>query len=136
VSHPEGLPDLFIDRSLGRIKVPTILRAEGLRLITLAERYGIPDDESVTDVQWLTDAGQNGEVVFMKDERIRYNEAEKAAVKRFFVKCFCLSRGGLKAAEMADYFRSNLPAIVRACEVEGPLIAIVYRDSIWRVALD
>jgi hypothetical protein len=136
VSHPEGLPNLFIDRSLGRIRVPTILRAEGLRLVTLAERYGIPADESVTDVQWLTDAGRNGEIVFMKDERIRYNEAEKAAVKRFSVKCFCLSRGGLKAPEMAGYFLGNLRAIVRACEVEGPLIAIVYRDSIRRVVLD
>jgi len=73
VSHPEGLPDLFIDRSLGRVKVPTLLRAEGLRLVTLAERYGIPADEHVTDVQWLTDAGRNGEAVLMKDERIRPN---------------------------------------------------------------
>jgi hypothetical protein len=42
VSHPDGLPDLFLDRSLGRKKVPELLRAEGLRLVTLAEHYGIP----------------------------------------------------------------------------------------------
>ena len=36
--------------------------------VTLAERYGIPDDERVTDEQWLAEAGQLGEVVLMKDE--------------------------------------------------------------------
>jgi hypothetical protein len=42
VSHPDRLPDLFIDRGLGRLKVPAGLRSEGLRLVTLAEHYGIP----------------------------------------------------------------------------------------------
>ena len=51
--HPAGLPDLFVDRSLGRIAVPGILREAGLRLVTLAERYGIPQDEKVTDERWL-----------------------------------------------------------------------------------
>ena len=36
--HPNGLPDLFLDRSLGRHMVPSALRAAGLRLTTLAER--------------------------------------------------------------------------------------------------
>src|SRR5215218_8163493 len=53
--HPEGLPTLFIDRSLGRIKVPTLLREAGLELVTLAEHYGIPQDETVADVTWLAD---------------------------------------------------------------------------------
>ena len=42
--------ELFIDRSLGRIQVPGLLRAAGLRLTTLAERYGVPVDETVSDV--------------------------------------------------------------------------------------
>jgi hypothetical protein len=41
VPHPDLLPDVFIDRSLGRIEVPRLLREAGLRLVTLAERYGI-----------------------------------------------------------------------------------------------
>ena len=51
--HPDGLPDLFLDRSLGRIKVPESLRAAGLRLVTLAEHYGIPADEEIADEVWL-----------------------------------------------------------------------------------
>ena len=53
MSHPDGLPDLFIDRSLGRLRVPAGLRGAGLRLRTLAEHYGIPEDENVEDITWL-----------------------------------------------------------------------------------
>jgi hypothetical protein len=49
VSHPAALPDLFLDRSLGGIKVPALLRDAGLRLVTLSEHYGVPaDKESLT----------------------------------------------------------------------------------------
>ena len=67
MSHPDGLPDLFVDRSLGRIKVPALLRNAGLRLVTLAEHYGIPADETVPDQQWLELAGTQGWAVLMKD---------------------------------------------------------------------
>lgn len=30
--HPDGLPDLFLDRSLGRVQVSTLLRTAGLRV--------------------------------------------------------------------------------------------------------
>ena len=52
MSHPAGLPDLFLDRSLGRITVPRLLRDAGLRLLTLSERYGMPADEEVADEEW------------------------------------------------------------------------------------
>ena len=57
MSHPAGLPDLFIDRSLGRKKVPAILRGAGLRMRTLAEVYGVPGDQGIQDVVWLERAG-------------------------------------------------------------------------------
>ncbi|MDQ2726040.1 MAG: hypothetical protein M3Y36_11180 [Actinomycetota bacterium] len=41
MSHPVRLPDLFVDRSLGRLVVPDLLRAAGLRLTTLAERGAV-----------------------------------------------------------------------------------------------
>jgi len=80
VQHPDGLPDLFLDRSLGRIKVPELLRAAGLRLVTLAEHYGIPADEDIDDQDWLRLASSQDWVVFMKDTRIRYNRRERDVV--------------------------------------------------------
>ena len=78
--HPDGLPELFLDRSLGRRQVPDLLREAGLHLRTLAEVYGIPADETIADVDRLARAGGEGWVVLMKDERIRYRPAERAAL--------------------------------------------------------
>lgn len=135
MSHPAGLPDLFLDRSLGRIKVPGLLRAAGLRVITLAEHYGIPADEDVADEEWLELAGANGWAVFMKDARIRYKRAEREAVRAFGVRCFCLSSQQLTADQMAARFLGSLDAIAEACADDGPFIYSVHSNRIVRLAL-
>lgn len=135
MSHPNELPDLFLDRSLGRKVVPTLLRAEGLRLITLSEHYGIPADENVADEDWLELAAASDWAVLMKDTRIRYNRAEREAVKRHEVRCFCLSRQNLSGPDMAARFISNLPAITRACSEPGPFIYAVHKDRIERLPI-
>lgn len=135
MSRPDGLPDLFLDRSLGRIKVPQRLRAPGLHLVTLSEQYGIPADEGVADDEWLELAGSRGWVVFMKDTRIRYNRAEREAVKAHGVRCFCLANQNLTGDEMADRFLSNLDAIVRACGELGPFIYAVHRTRIEKLPI-
>ena len=80
MSHPVGLPKLFLDRSLGSVQVPTMLRAAGLHLTTLAERYGPEHAQFVSDVEWLEEAGRRGEVVFMKDSHIYSNKLERDTV--------------------------------------------------------
>ena len=135
MSHPAGLPDLFLDRSLGRIKVPGLLRDAGLRLTTLSEHYGVPDDETVPDEEWLELAGSRGWVVLMKDKRIRYRPHEREAIERFKVRCFCLAGRNLPAEEMAEQFLRRLPAIARACQEPGPFLYVVYRDRIQQVQL-
>jgi hypothetical protein len=137
VSHPDGLPDLFLDRSLGRIKVPQLLRDAGLRLVTLAEHYGVPADETVADEDWLQLAGTSGWAVFMKDTRIRYNPAERGAVLRHSVQCFCLTSQSLASSEMAQRFLDNLGAIASACGHDpGPFIYAVHSNRIERIRLD
>lgn len=135
MSHPDGLPDLFLDRSLGRIKVPRLLRAAGLRLVTLSEHYGVPADEGFADDEWLELAGRRGWVVFMKDTRIRYNRAEREAVKAHRVRCFCLANQSLAGDEMAARFLGNLAAIERACEERGPFIYAVHRTRIEKLPI-
>jgi hypothetical protein len=135
VPPPAGLPDLFLDRSLGRIQVPGILRDAGLKLVTLAERYGIPADERISDERWLRDAGARREVVLMKDGRVRYNSAEKAAINRHRARCFCLARQDLPAAEMAARFLRNLNGITKACAGPGPFLYAVHLNRIERLEL-
>ena len=113
-----------------------MLRAAGLSLITLAEHYGVPADESVADEVWLQLAGQQGWAVFMKDTRIRYNPAERAAVREHNVRCFCLSSQSLSGERMAARFLDNLGAIVAACADEGPFIYVVHAQRIERRPVD
>jgi PIN domain-containing protein len=133
--HPDGLPTLFIDRSLGRRQVPDLLRAAGLRLHTLAEVYGIPGDETIADVEWLMRAGEEGWAVLMKDERIRYRPAERAAVVDNGVRAFCLTSGNLRAHEMADLYLSVLDRIVAACAEPGPFLHAVSRQGLRKLDL-
>jgi len=135
VSHPDGLPDLFLDRSLGRKIVPELLRAEGLRLVTLSEHYGIPADEEIADEEWLEFAGTSGMAVLMKDTRIRYNRAEREAVTRHGVRCFCLTRQDLTGPAMAARFIANLDAITRACADPGPFIYALHQERIERLTI-
>ncbi len=123
--HPQGLPDLFLDRSLGRVQVPTLLRATGLRVRTLSEEYGAPADEDVPDTEWLAHAGQRGWPVLMKDERIRYRPAERAAVIAFGVQAFCLTNGNLRAAAMANQLLAVIDKIATACGQPGPFLYAV-----------
>ena len=56
----------------------------------------------------------------MKDTRIRYNRAEREAVRAHQVKCFCLSSQSLTGGEMAARFLDNLARITAACSQPGP----------------
>lgn len=136
MSHPAGLPDLFLDRSLGRIQVPSLLREAGLRLVTLSEHYGIPADEDVQDITWLQEAGRRGWAVFMKDAEIRRRPAEQQALVAHGVRAFCLSGGNLPATEMAARFLANLDAITAACQDPGPFIYAVHATRIVRLSID
>lgn len=135
MSHPDGLPDLFTDRSLGRKQVPALLRAAGLRLVTLAEHYGIPADQTITDEEWLQLAGEQGWAVFTKDTRIRRKYAEKEAICRYRVRCFCLRGKNLRAEGLTRRFLDNLARIVKACEAPGPFIYSVGKDRIERISI-
>ncbi len=133
--HPAGLPVLFLDRSLRRRQVPDLLRASGIRLHTLAEVYGIPADEQVSDVDWLGHAGDRGWPVLMKDDRIRYRPAERAAVIAHGVQAFCLSSGNLRALAMAHQFISVLDDLAAACRQPGPFLYTVSRTGLRRTDL-
>ncbi|WP_420435477.1 hypothetical protein [Candidatus Poriferisocius sp.] len=112
-----------------------MLRAAGLRLLTLAEHYGIPADEDIDDEDWLRLASSQDWVVFMKDTRIRYNRRERDVVTAHSVRCFCLSSQQLKADDMAARYLGNLDAITQACQEPGPFIYAVHKNRIERLPL-
>ena len=101
-----------------------------MNLITLAEHYGIPEDEKIKDTVWLRLVGTKGYIAFAKDTKIRHNKEEAAALKKYAVRCFSLPAGNLGAEEMAGRFLHNLPAITKACQRPGPFFYAVYKNEI------
>lgn len=47
--------ELFLDRSLGRKKLATALRADGWNLVTLSEVYGVHGGQHVADTVWIAE---------------------------------------------------------------------------------
>jgi hypothetical protein len=133
VSSPEKPPRFFIDRSLGRIAVPRLLRADGWDVITLAEHYGMPADEQVGDVEWIEEAAKRGWPILMKDKRIRTRKAEIGAVIRHQARCFVITRGDLQSAEMANRLLANKNGILAATTTPGPFIYSVQSDRLLRL---
>lgn len=129
-------PHFFVDRSLGRKQVPVALRAAGWDLVTLAEHYGIPADEAVEDVEWLELAGQSRWPVLMKDERIRYRPAERAAVIAHGVRAFYLTSGNLSGAQMAELLVTNQNAIWLRAEGDEPGLFAVSRGGVREIPLE
>ena len=109
-----GLPTLFLDRSVGRLQLPALLRAEGIELVTLAEHYGMPADETVEDTTWRRETAALGWACVMKDEKIRRRPAEKLALRRNGARVFYFTRGDLTAEQMAERIMVNIEAIAEA----------------------
>ena len=125
-------PHFFVDRSLGGVTVPRLLREAGWELTTLAEHYGKPADEDVDDVDWLALAGGNGWPVLMKDPEIRRRAAERAALVNAGVRAFCLASGNLKSAAMTGLFIHHQAAIWRHAAGDGPGLWVVSRREVRR----
>lgn len=120
-----------MDRSLGRHTVPDAIRAEGHTVHTLWSVYG-EAEQSLSDIEFLRDAGRNGWAVLTADMRIRWVRDELATLQEGKVRLFALPRGGLTAREQASRFVRNLDRIVAACERPGPFIYAVHADRIER----
>jgi hypothetical protein len=104
-------------------------------LVTLAERYGIPADETIEDVTWLADTAQRGLVVLAKDARIRRRPAERAAISSHGARCFYYARADLLAEDSAARFLHNRAAIQRACAQPGPFACAIHPTRIVRMPL-
>jgi hypothetical protein len=110
-----------------------LLRAAGWDLITLAEHYGVPEDERVADTEWIREAAILGWPILMKDKRIRYRSAEIDSVVQYGAQCFVITKGDLPSSEMASRFLTSRQAIFEAIAVPGPYIYAVQSDRIDRV---
>ena len=97
----------------------------------MADVYGERIAQGLADTEWLRDAGENGWVVLLKDDKIRYRPAELEALTTSGVRAFCLTNANLRGAEMAQRFVEQLGKIEKiASEQPGPYIYAVYVDGV------
>jgi len=133
VSTPPPLPSgprFFLDRNLGRIAVPRGLRAAGVDVISLAERYGVPEDERISDVQWMREAAEHGEAVLMCDDAIRKkNPEERRVLVEMGLQAFVVNPQ-ITAEEVVRRFLACRSAIERACQRPGPFVYRLHPDRI------
>jgi PIN like domain len=94
----------FLDRNLGSHIVPETLRAVGWTLETMDERYGVSESQLISDVQWIEEATDLGDVLLTKDLRIAANPLEAASVHRVSARAFGLARRDIDGRTMASYF--------------------------------
>jgi hypothetical protein len=124
---------IFIDRSLGAVQVPALLRGAGFVLTTMQEHYGEGRAQRVTDIEWITMIAENGWIAFHKDAAIRRNEAERRTVQATGARMFVVPRADLTAAELAGRFIENRHAIARAVQKPGPCIYSVQGSRIVKL---
>jgi hypothetical protein len=122
---PEALV-FFIDRSLGRKKVPEALRAAGVEIRVHDELF----PQGTEDVVWLREAAVNGWIVITRDDRIRYNQLEKQAVIAARLRFFSITSSSLTGQEAAELVLSALDRMSRLCRQHSKLgfIAKISRD--------
>ena len=128
-----GLPHIFLDRSLGAVQVPALLRQAGLTLTTLREHYGQPRDQRVSDEEWIKLAAKRGWIAFHKDAAIRRNLVERQAVIAHGARMFCIPRADITAADLAARFIENIAAIAVAAQGDGPFVYSVQAHRILRL---
>jgi len=93
------LPHVFVDRSLGAIQLPRLLRAAGLELTTMREHYGEHLGQMTADPDWIGLVAERGWIGFHKDAAIRRNDIEQAAVRQSGARLFCVPRADITADE-------------------------------------
>ena len=94
------------------------------------ELHGQHFEAGVEDSVWLPFVGQHGWIVLTKDKRIRFNQLEKTAVRRYRVREFYFSSGNFTGLEMAQILVAALPEMVRVCRrYDAPFITSISKSG-------
>jgi uncharacterized protein with PIN domain len=115
----------FIDRSLGRWAVPSALRDAGFDVVIHDDVFAADTDDEI----WLAEAGAQGWIVLMKDDRIRYRPRERAALEAARVQAFALTSASMTGEQQAHLLSAHAARMERfSAEHPGPFIVGVYGE--------
>jgi hypothetical protein len=96
----------FFDNNVSK-KIVEGLKAFGEEVVHLQDKF--PEDSA--DIEWLQYVGEKGFVLITRDERVRRNPAEIAAIKKFRVATFFLGGSHLDRCRLIQQVVRNWPRI-------------------------
>jgi hypothetical protein len=125
---------LFLDENLQHCKpILDALAAKTVRVECHVAHFSPGEDDEV----WLPQVANWAWVVLTKDKRNRYNDLEKAALRRHRVREFYFAAGNMNGAEMAQALTvalSEMRVIVRDCQ--PPIVASITRSGAITILYD
>lgn len=125
----ELLPNNFVfylDRSIETKSLVAALRGHGYNFEPHANHF--PQD--ALDTEWLAKAGQEGWIVLTKDERIRYNPLELAALLEFNVQAFIVTAGNFTTDQLTQLVLDAIPQIVKfVAKNKPPFVVKVHKNG-------
>lgn len=124
-------PIFFLDRNLGREKLPTLLRSKGFMLQVHDEHF--QQDEA--DDVWLSKCGERCWVVITPDTHILRERVNMRAIGRSKGRVFFLSSNNLRAEIWAEALTAAWRDINSAIRNrDGPFIArISSTGQVWGI---
>lgn len=124
-------PEFFIDRDLGRYKIPNALTQMGFVVHPLYVVYGPEAEQSKEDPDWIPDAAKRGWVILCRD-KLRH-EGERPAIEKSKARVFRVGRSARNADEQIVYIKNNIQTIVRRAQHPGPYIYRIDRKGLEKV---
>lgn len=126
----------FIDRCLGRKKLPQALRASGIDCITLGEYFGENEGQKIKDTEWLITVADNGWVALTKDNGIEELEPALKIIIENKIRYFSISDPQITWQDMVLWFNNNLEEIKIACQKPGPFVYKIYENHLEEFPLN
>ncbi|MFI5090935.1 MAG: hypothetical protein ACHP7P_12835 [Terriglobales bacterium] len=125
---------LYLDENLQNCKpILDALAASQVRF----ERHEAHFQRGEEDEVWLPQVADWGWIVLTKDKRNRYNDVERAAVRRHRVREFYFSAGNMNGAEMAQALVAALPKMREIInQYESPIVGSITRAGAVTVLYD
>jgi predicted nuclease of predicted toxin-antitoxin system len=109
----------FFDNNVSK-KIVEGLKAFGEEVVHLQEKFS----EDSADIEWLQYIGEKGLALITRDERVRWNPAEIAAIKKFKVATFFLGGRNLDRCRLIQQVVRNWPRIKEYCAKNQPPFAV------------
>ena len=96
----------------------------------MAEAYSEQKGQMIEDEVWIPDVARRGWIILTKDDGMRKNPTERAALRNNAARVFVVTTATLTGEALAFRFVHNRERILRRATAPGPYVYGVYVDDV------